>query len=112
MMNILKEIRWYIFHNNCQIFVKYLTIIMKYGRILSKGKIMDNKKDNFKRVAEKRTNKIIESISKLHNLTNTSFYEYTNEQIDAIFNAIQKELDNQRSIFEEDKKKEKKRFEL
>ena len=89
-----------------------MTTIIKYGKILSKGKIMDNKKDNFKRVAEKRTNKIIESISKLHNLTNTSFYEYTNEQIDAIFNAIQKELDNQRSIFEDDKKKEKKRFEL
>ena len=80
-------------------------------KILSKGKNMDNKKDNFKRIAEKRTNKIIESISKLHNLTNTSFYEYTNEQIDAIFDAIQKELDNQRNIFE-DNKKEKKRFEL
>lgn len=73
---------------------------------------MDNKKDNFKRIAEKRTNKIIESISKLHNLTNTSFYEYTNEQIEAIFDAIQRELDNQRNVFEDDKKKEKKRFEL
>ena len=112
MISFLEKIRWYIFNNSCQIFYKYLTTIIKYGKILSKGKIMDNKKDNFKRVAEKRTNKIIESISKLHNLTNTSFYEYTNEQIDAIFNAIQKELDNQRSIFEDDKKKEKKRFEL
>lgn len=112
MMSILREIKWYIFYNNCQIFYEHLTIIIKYGKILSKGKIMDNKKDNFKRVAEKRTNKIIESIYKLHNLTNTSFYEYTNEQIDAIFNAIQKELDNQRSIFENDKKKEKKKFEL
>ena len=77
-----------------------------------KEKNMDSKKDNFKRIAEKRTNKIIESISKLHNLTNTSFYEYTNEQIDAIFNAIQREIDNQRNIFENDMKKEKKRFEL
>ena len=73
---------------------------------------MDTKKDNFKRIAEKRTNKIIESISKLHNLMNTSFYEYTNEQIEAIFDGIQKELDNQRKVFENDKKKEKKRFEL
>lgn len=73
---------------------------------------MDNKKENFKRIAEKRTNKIIESISKLHNLTNTSFYEYTYEQIEAIFDAIQKELDNQREVFENDKKREKKRFEL
>lgn len=73
---------------------------------------MDNKKDNFKRIAEKRTNKIIESISKLQNLTNTSFYEYNNDQIDAIFQAIQEELDKQKKIFEEDKKKGKKKFEL
>lgn len=73
---------------------------------------MDNKKDNFKRIAEKRTNKIIDSISKLQNLTNTSFYEYSYEQVDAIFNAIQEELDNQKKIFDEDRKKEKKRFEL
>ena len=78
----------------------------------TRGNVMDNKKDNFKRIAEKRTNKIIESISKLQNLTNTSFYEYSNEQVEAIFKAIQKELDNQKKIFEDDKKKEKKRFEL
>ena len=78
----------------------------------TRGNVMDNKKDNFKRIAEKRTNKIIESISKLQNLTNTSFYEYSDEQVEAIFKAIQKELDNQKKIFEDDKKKEKKRFEL
>lgn len=99
--------------NICQIFNKYLTNIVESVNILLRGnRIMDNKKDNFKRIAEKRTNKIIESISKLQNLTNTSFYEYTDEQIEAIFEAIQKELDNQKKIFEDDKKKEKKRFEL
>lgn len=90
-----------------------MTNIVESVNILLRGnEIMDNKKDNFKRIAEKRTNKIIESISKLQNLTNTSFYEYTDEQIEAIFEAIQKELDNQKKIFEDDKKKEKKRFEL
>ncbi len=73
---------------------------------------MENKRENFKRIAEKRTNNIIESISKLQNLKNTSFYEYTSEQIDAIFDAIQTELDIQRKSFEEEKKKGKKRFEL
>ena len=90
-----------------------MTNIVESVNILLRGnEIMDNKKDNFKRIAEKRTNKIIESISKLRNLTNTSFYEYTDEQIEVIFEAIQKELDNQKKIFEDDKKKEKKRFEL
>lgn len=73
---------------------------------------MENKKENFKRIAEKRTNKIIDSISKLENLTNTSFYEYTEEQVELIFKAIQKELNHQKKIFEEDKKKGKRRFEL
>ncbi len=73
---------------------------------------MDTKKENFKRIAENRTNKIIELISKLHNLSNSSFYEYTEDQIDSIFNAIQEELDKQREEFRKDNKKEKKRFEL
>ncbi len=90
-----------------------MTNIAENGIIITRRmEKMDNKKDNFKRIAEKRTNKIIESISKLQNLTNTSFYEYTEEQMEAIFKAIQKELDNQKKIFEDDKKKEKKRFEL
>ena len=73
---------------------------------------MEQKKENFKRIAENRTNKIIDLISKLHNLSNSSFYEYTDEQIDSIFNAIQKELDKQKSEFKKVKNKGKKKFEL
>lgn len=72
---------------------------------------MNAKQENFKRIAENRVNKIVDLISKLHNLTNTSFYEYTDEQIDSIFNAIQKELDNQKKEFDKLKNKGK-RFEL
>ena len=57
---------------------------------------MENKKQNFKKIAENRTNKIIDMISLLGNLSNTSYYEYTDEQINAIFDAIQEELDNHR----------------
>ena len=60
---------------------------------------METKRDNFKRIAENRTNKIIELISKLQNLMNPSFYEYTEEEIDSIFNAIQEELDRQKESF-------------
>lgn len=73
---------------------------------------MNAKQDNFKRIAGNRTNKIIDLISKLSNLrNNTSFYEYTDEQMEAIFDAIQKELDKQRKEFRKDKKKLK-RFQL
>lgn len=69
------------------------------------------KKNNFKRIAEARTNKILKSISLLGNLSNTSYYEYTTEQIETIFNAIQEELDLQRKKFQKNNMKEK-RFKL
>ena len=73
---------------------------------------MDNKKENFKRIAENRTNKIINMISLLGNLSNGSFYEYTDDQIETIFAAIQEELDKQHNKFKKQKGKKKKRFEL
>ena len=69
------------------------------------------KQENFKRIAESRTNKILESISKLKQFKNTSFYEYTDEQIESIFNAIQSELDKQREEFMKESKSPR-RFEL
>lgn len=72
---------------------------------------MNAKQENFKRIAENRVNKIIDMISKLENLNNTSFYEYTDEQMENIFKAIQKELDKQKEQFKKNYKN-KKRFEL
>lgn len=73
---------------------------------------MNTKQENFKRIADNRTSKIVDLISKLHNLTNSSFYEYTDDQIDDMFNTIQKELDRQKNIFLSERKKEKKKVEL
>lgn len=72
---------------------------------------MDVKKQNFKRIAEKRAEKIIELISKLSNLTNAQYYEYTDEQIDNMFNLIQEELNTQKKLFK-DAKKGKRKIEL
>ena len=57
------------------------------------------KQDNFKRISDNRVNKIVDLISKLHNLSNTSFYEYSDEQIENIFSLIQSELDKQKELF-------------
>ena len=65
------------------------------------------KQQNFKRIAENRINKIVDLISKLHNLSNSSFYEYTDEQIDKMFDIIQKELDRQKQQFKNKPKKRK-----
>ncbi len=56
---------------------------------------MDAKEENFKRITEKRTEKIIDIISSFSNFTNTSFYEYTDEEVEEIFARIQAELDKQ-----------------
>ena len=74
--------------------------------------MINNKEQNFKRIAENRTNKIIDMISSLSNLSNTSYYEYTDEQINAIFDAIQKELDKQKKVLKHNNHGEKKRFKL
>ena len=65
------------------------------------------KQQNFKRIAENRTEKIVDLISKLHNLSNSSFYEYTDEQIDKMFDIIQKELDKQKGEFKRKGKNKK-----
>lgn len=53
---------------------------------------MDNKNENgsekFKRLAEKRTRKILNEIRVFSNLSNKSLYDYTPEQLRKIFGAI------------------------
>ena len=66
---------------------------------------MDKKQENFKRLAENRTNKIIDMLELLGNLSNKSNYSYTQEQVDTIFNSLEKELKIQREKFEIKKKK-------
>jgi len=60
---------------------------------------MSQRHDNFKRIAENRTNKIIDLIQSLANLKNKSFYEYSDDEIKVIFDAIQSELDAQKKLF-------------
>jgi hypothetical protein len=75
--------------------------------------VMSVKKENFKRIAENRTNKILAMIELLGNLSNSSFYEFNEEEIDKIFSTIQEGLNNQRNKFTIlNSSKKKKRFEL
>ena len=69
------------------------------------------KKKNFKRIAEARTRKVLDMIDLIGNLSNTSFYEYADEEIEAIFDAIQKSLKENKDKFRNDGKT-KRRFTL
>ena len=57
------------------------------------------KRERFKRVAENRTNRIIDQIRLLGNCSNRSNYEYTDDEIKKIFNAIEQELKNTKNQF-------------
>lgn len=50
------------------------------------------KKENFKRLAEKRTQTIIDNIRILTNLSNLNNYDYEKEDVDKIFKAIEESL--------------------
>lgn len=54
---------------------------------------MNEKEERFIRIAEKRTNKILEQIRLLGNCSNKNNYSYDDKQVDKIFKAIEKELD-------------------
>ncbi len=70
--------------------------------------VSTQKEENFKRLAENRTNKIIDMIRLLGNLSNTSNYTYTDEQVNAIFDTLEEELKNQRSRFSSNQNKKRK----
>ena len=73
----------------------YLVIFFVHGG----DSMSTQKEENFKRLAENRTNKIIDMLNLLGNLSNKSNYSYSEEQVDSIFDAIQNELDAQRNRF-------------
>ncbi len=72
----------------------------------------NSKVDNFIRLAEARTNKIIDMINLLSNLSNKSNYSYTEEQVEAIFGSIQQALDESKENFIKKPEKKKKKFRL
>jgi hypothetical protein len=52
----------------------------------------ETRHERFKRIASKRTNEILEKIRILGNCSNKSSYEYTEEEVNKIFNEIDKQL--------------------
>ena len=51
----------------------------------------ETKREKFVRLAEARTNKIIDMLQLLGNCSNSSAYDYTQQDVDKIFAAIEAE---------------------
>lgn len=60
----------------------------------------ETRSERFVRIAEARTNKIIDMIQLLGNCANKSNYEYSKEDVKMIFGAIEAELRTAKAKFE------------
>ena len=76
------------------------------------GNVQETKRDKFVRLAEARTNKIIDMIQLLGNCSNQSQYEYTQKDVTKIFNAIQAELDAAKKRFNKQESQKGSKFKL
>lgn len=70
----------------------------------------ETRNDKFKRLATKRVRNVIKKIENIGKLSSPS-YEYTDEEVEKIFSALQETLDNVKALFSAKRPKEKE-FEL
>jgi len=59
----------------------------------------ETKEERFKRIAEKRVQNIIHAIRNLSGLSNKKVYEWETEQLEKIWKAIDKEVENCKDSF-------------
>lgn len=61
----------------------------------------ETKHDRFVRLAERRTQLVLEKLRILGNCSNRGIYEYSEDEIERIFRAILRQVDITRSQFED-----------
>ncbi len=71
---------------------------------------MESKRERFKRIAENRTNKILDMLELLGNCSNKNNYEYTDDDVKSIFSAIDNSVKIAKMKFMD--KQEKNKFKL
>ena len=70
----------------------------------------ETREERFKRIAEVRTNAVLDRLRILSNLSNRQMYSYSEEDIDKIFSAINKQIREVKAKF--NSRKEEKKFKL
>ena len=74
--------------------------------------IQETKREKFVRLAEARTNKIICMLQLLGNCSNSSIYDYTSQDVEKIFSAIEAEVREAKKKFSKIESKKESRFTL
>lgn len=72
----------------------------------------ETKREKFVRLAEARTNKIIDMLQLLGNCSNAGTYEYTQDDVDQIFSAIEAEIREAKKKFQRVESTKSTRFTL
>ncbi|MFS9015110.1 hypothetical protein QM931_04510 [Streptococcus infantis] len=71
---------------------------------------MEDKHERFLRLAESRTNTVIQKIHLIGNLANRSNYDYNEDEVSEIFKAIELEIQRTKKMFEVEFIKKDNRF--
>ncbi len=65
----------------------------------------ETKAEKFVRLGEYRMNKVIDAIGRLENLSNKSSYEYTEDQVEAMFSVLESKVAEVKQKFTHSKSK-------
>jgi len=79
-------------------------------KLMSSNK--NERRERFKRIAENRTKKILKYLRLLGNCSNKANYEYKEEEVIKIFNAIEKEVSKTKNKFKYREEDEEIEFKL
>jgi hypothetical protein len=60
----------------------------------------EDKRERFRRLAQRRTNKVLKSLKILANCADRSRYEYVREDAERIFSAVDRRLNKTKARFE------------
>ena len=77
-----------------------------------KNKTQETKHEKFIRLAEARTNKIIDTLRLLGNCSNMSVYEYSPEDVNQVFDAIEREIRETKKKFQRSDSERNTRFSI
>ena len=72
----------------------------------------ETKREKFVRLAEQRTNRILDGVRSLGKLSNIKNYEYSEQDVHKIFAVLTAELNRTKKLFKNSKGSNSKRFKL
>lgn len=93
--------------------VAYIFHMYYFKSILGEeATLAETSRDKFVRLAESRVNYLIKTIRLVGNLSNRSNYSYTEQDVDKMFRAIEKELKDARARFQSGRRPDDSVFKL